>query len=134
MMTPQFLNRVAPSFTLFLDHEMLYKGNGYVNINNGQLFATEDPNFPDKKIYATPYRQFVSDHSVVGANIPSGISVGANFINKGTSGLYIDYDMGRVMVNNSLPQANNINLSYAYKEYNIYYNECQDKQLIFEAK
>jgi hypothetical protein len=135
MMTPQFINRVAPSFTLFLDHQMLYKGNGYVNVNSGQLFFTEDPNFPNKKIYASPYRQFVSDQSITGANIPSGTSIGTGVIAKGTSGLNIDYDMGRIIFNNNVSSnISNINLSYAYKEYNIYYNESQDEQLIFDAK
>lgn len=135
MMSPQFLNRIAPSFTLFIDHEMLYKGNGFVNVNSGQLRQTEDPNFPDKKIYSSPYRQFVADRSVTGANIPSGLSAGNVFINKGSSGLYIDYDMGRAIFNGSVSSnLDNLKLSYAYKEYNVYYNESQDEELIFEAK
>lgn len=134
-MNPQFLNRISPSFTLFLDHEMLHKGQAFTNINSGSMQPKQDPNFPDKTIYSTPYRQFVSDYSINGANIASGINVGNVFLNKGSSGLYIDYDMGRAILNGSVSKnIANINLNYAYKEYNIYYNESQDDTLIFEAK
>jgi len=134
-MDPQFLNKIAPSFTLFLDHEILYKGNAYTNVISGKTYSKQDPNFPDKTIYAAPYRQFVSDHSVIGANIPSGASIGQTFINKMSSGLYIDYDMGRAILNGNVSKnLNNVTLNYAYKEYNIYYNESQDDTLIFEAK
>lgn len=135
MIAPQFLNRLGPSFTLFIDHEMLYRGQGYVNVNSGELFPVNDPSFPDKKIFASAYRQFVADSSVVGANIPSGVNVGFNFLNKGTSGLYIDYDMGRAIFSNTIPSnIQQVKTSYSYKEYNVYYNESQDDQLIFEAK
>jgi hypothetical protein len=134
-MNPQFLNLISPSFTLFLDHEILYKGGGFINVNSGIMQPKQDPNFPDKTIYATPYRQFVSDYSINGANIPSGINIGSQFIPKNSSGLYIDYDMGRAILNGSVSKTlNNININYAYKEYNIYYNESQDDTLIFEAK
>lgn len=134
-MVPQFLNRIAPSFTHFIDHEMLRKGSAYINVNSGNLYNTQDPNFPNKTIYASPYRQFVSDYSINGAFIPSGISVGNTFNPKGANGLSVDYELGRVLLDNSIsPSLQNVKCSYAYKEYNVYYTESQDDTLIFEAK
>jgi len=133
MMQPQILNKIAPSFVYFIDHKMLAKGNAFVNIQSGSLFSSSDPNYPDKKIYASPYRQFVADHSINGANIPSGIYVNNALQTKGTNGLSIDYDKGRVLTNSTI-SSSNIKCSYAYKEYNVYYNESQDEQLVFEAK
>lgn len=134
-MVPQFLNRIAPSFTHFIDHEMLRKGSAYTNINSGSLYSTKDPSFPNKTIYGSPYRQFVSDHSIGGANIPSGVSVGNTFNPKGANDLSIDYELGRVLLNNTVSNSlQNVKCSYAYKEYNVYYTESQDDTLIFEAK
>lgn len=133
MMQPQILNRVAPSFVYFIDHKMLAKGNAFINVQSGSLFSSSDPNYPNKKIYASPYRQFVADNSINGANIPSGVLVGNSFNSKGSNGLAIDYDKGRILFNNNYNPAS-VKCSYAYKEYNVYYNESQDEQLVFEAK
>lgn len=134
-MVPQFLNRIAPSFTHFIDHEMLRRGSAYINVNSGILYNTKDPNFPNKTIYGSPYRQFVSDHSINGAVIPSGVNVGNTFNSKAVNGLSIDYELGRVLFDNSVSSSlQNVKCSYAYKEYNVYYTESQDDALIFEAK
>jgi len=132
-MQPQIINRIAPSFIYFLDHKILKNGGAFVNVNSGSLFTKEDPNFYDKSIYASQYRQFVSDHSIQNANIPSGIYVNNNFINKNTSGLKIDYEMGRVMFDGAVNNLQNPKCSFAYKEFNIYYNESQDEQIIFDS-
>lgn len=134
-MTPQIINRIAPSFVYFLDNETLKKGNAFVNVNSGILKYTNDPGFPNKVIYSSQYRQFVSDNSILGANIPSGVYINNTFTNKDTDGLKIDYEMGRIMFNENVSKnISNITCSYAYKEYNIYYSEGQDEQIIFDAK
>jgi hypothetical protein len=120
-MIPQIINRLAPSFVYFLDHKMLKNGQAFVNIQSGSMQNTEDPNFPNKTIYSSQYRQFVADYSIQGANIPSGIIINNNFINKNTSGLKIDYEMGRAIFDDNVSSdLQNIKCSYAYKEYNIY--------------
>jgi hypothetical protein len=134
-MTPQIINRIAPSFVYFLDHKILKNGKAFVNVNSGSMAAKQDPAFTNKTIYASQYRQFVSDNSIIGANIPSGIFSNSQHILRGTSGLHIDYEMGRAIFDNSVSQnLSNIKCSFAYKEYNIYYNESQDEELIFDAK
>lgn len=134
-MIPQIINRIAPSFVYFLDHKMLKNGQAFVNVNSGSLSYKEDPNFYSKKIYASQYRQFVSDYSVGNVNIPSGIYINNTFISKNTSGLKIDYEMGRVMFDSNFSNnIQNMKCSFAYKEYNIYYNEGQDEEIIFDTQ
>jgi hypothetical protein len=134
-MVPQIINRIAPSFIYFLDHKMLKNGQAFVNVDSGHLSFKEDPSFPNKTIFASQYRQFVSDYSIQGANIPSGVYINNNFIGKNVSGLKIDYEMGRIMFDDNVSKnINNIKCSYAFKEYNIYYNESQDEEIIFDAK
>jgi hypothetical protein len=134
-MTPQFINRIVPSFKLFIDHEMLDRGNAYVNITSGKLYNTSDPHFPDKTIYSSPYRQFVSDSSILGANIPSGVYINNTFTPRGSGNLRIDYDLGRGIFDSSISKSlPSVSCSYAYKEYNVYYAESQDESLIFDAK
>lgn len=134
-MTPQIINRIAPSFIYFLDHKTLKNGNAFLNVTNGNLKNSNDPNFPNKTVYASQYRQFVADNSIPNANIASGVNIGSSFIPKNTSGLKIDYDMGRAIFDDSVSQnIQNMTCSYAYKEYNIYYNENQDEQIIFDTK
>lgn len=134
-MTPQIINRIAPSFIYFLDHQTLKVGQAFVNINSGSLFSKQDPNFPNKSVYASQYRQFVADNSVANANIPSGVFVNNSLVLKNTSGLKIDYEMGRAIFDNAVSSnIQNIKCSYAYKEFNTYYNEGQDEQIIFDSK
>lgn len=133
-MIPQLINKIIPSFIYFLDHSTLQNGRAYKNIISGSLAAANDPSLPDKAIYGSPYRQFVSDYSVIGANIPSGVVVNSMFVEKGVSGLKMDYEMGRAIFDSPLSSNTNVTCSYAFKDYNIYYNENQDEQIIFDAK
>ena len=134
-MTPQIINRIAPSFIYFLDHKILKNGNAFLNILDGNLKNSEDPNFPDKTIYGSQYRQFVSDYSITNAIIASGVAIDGNFIPKNISGLKIDYEMGRAIFDDSVSKnLQNIKCSYAYKDYNIYYNGKQDEEIIFDTK
>lgn len=116
----------------FLDHEMLFKGSAYSNVS-GSLYTSSDPDLKGCSLYASPYRQFVSDLSIVGANVPSGIYINNSYLAKGTSGLFIDYGMGRAGTTSST-SFTNVTCSYAYKDYNVYYAESQDETLIFETK
>lgn len=131
-MKPQFINQITPSFIHFLDHELLARGSAYTNIS-GALYTSSDPDLKGCSLYASPYRQFVSDSSIVGANIPSGIYVNGSFRAKNTSGIFIDYGMGRAGTVGAT-SFSNVTCAYAYKDYNIYYAESQDETLIFETK
>lgn len=130
-MKATYLNNLMSSFYLWLDHEILYKGEAFTN-HNGKLYATQDPNFPTSKIYGSAFRQWVYDSSITGANIPSGVFINNTFVNKNVSGLAIDYNKGRVIFNNNQVNTQNITTNYSLKEYNIYYTDEREEKLLFE--
>jgi hypothetical protein len=130
-MKATYLNNLMSSFYLWIDHEILSKGDAFIN-HSGKLYTTEDPNFPTSKIYGSAFRQWVYDSSITGANIPSGVLINNTRVNKNVSGLAIDYNKGRVIFNNSQVNTQNITTNYSLKEYNIYYTDEREEKLLFE--
>jgi hypothetical protein len=132
-MKPLFVNDLSSSFMLFLDHEICSKGDAFVNTTSGKLYPSSDGYFTNKKIYQSSYRQWISDSSIPSALIPSGIYVGSNFIPKGTSGLQIDYGMGRVFFDSGMsPSLNNITSDFSYKEFNLFLTAKDEAQLFLD--
>jgi len=134
-MKPQFLNLLASSFMLWIDHEILDQGESFANFS-GQLYAANDPNLKGAKVYGSQFRQWVSDSSIQGATIASGVFAGSNFVAKGVSGLNVDYNMGRVVFNHASVPSNltNLTLPYSFKEFNTYLVTEDEVDLLFEKK
>ena len=61
-MKTQYENKVMSSLLLFVDHEVTQKGDAYTN--HGSAFYKIDSLFSDYYVYASPYKQLVSDTSV----------------------------------------------------------------------
>jgi hypothetical protein len=129
-MKATYITNLMSSFYLWLDHEILTRGEAFINYS-GKLYNSPDPNFPTNSVYSAPFRQWVYDSSVPNANIPSGVFVNGNYLNRGTSGLNIDFNKGRVILNSGI-NSNNITTSYSLKEYNIYYTDEREEKLLFE--
>lgn len=128
-MKSSYLNNLMSSFYLWLDHEILDKGQAYIN-HSGKLFETNDPNFSSSSIYASPFRQWVYDSSITGANIVSGVFINNTYIPK-SNNLKVDYNRGRV----AFTQRNtgqNVTVNYSFKEYNLYYTDEKEEKLLFE--
>lgn len=85
--------------------------------------------------YSSPHKQWVFDNSVNGAVVPDGILNNGTQMNRGDSGLIIDFDDGRVILNSEFG-ANNSNLTaeYSVKEFNWYITNQTEEQLIVESK
>jgi hypothetical protein len=128
----QFINNLVASFQLFVDHELLKNGEAYTNYS-GKLYQTEDSDFKQFNVLGSPFRQWVSDTSIVGATIPSGIFVGANYVARGTSGLNMDYGMGRVITSPSFTPSN-VSAAYSFKDLNIYYTDASESKILFETQ
>jgi len=128
-MKATYINNLMSSFYLWLDHEVLERGEAFVNYS-GKLYTSLDPNFPNMQVYGAPFRQWVYDSSVPNANIPSGIFVNGNYVARGVSGLNIDFNKGRAIISGST--SNNVTASYSFKEYNIYYTDEREEKLLFE--
>lgn len=130
-MKASYFNNLMSSFYLWVDHEILERGEAYINYS-GKLYNSPDPNFPNSSIFGSPFRQWVYDSSITGANIPSGIFINNNYITKNSSGLAIDYNKGRAIFNGTQVSGNNITASYSLKDFNIYYTDEREEKLLFE--
>ena len=128
-MKATYVNNLMSSFYLWLDHEVLEKGEAFINYS-GKLYNSPDPNFPNMQVYGAPFRQWVYDSSVPNANIPSGVFINGNYTTRGTNGLNIDFNKGRAIISGNA--ANNVTASYSFKEYNIYYTDEREEKLLFE--
>ena len=98
-MKVQFENKVMSSLLLFVDHEVTQKGDAYTDNNSN--FYQIDSLFSDYYVYASPFKQLVSDVSITGSSTPqvlSGVYVdGDGPIYVGTSGLHsINHMQGQV--------------------------------------
>jgi hypothetical protein len=77
----------------------------------------------------------VFDSNVEGAQIPSGIYDSGDFITTGESGLLLDFDNGRVILDSSFgAEKNSLSASYSVKEFNFYITNQTEEQLIVESK
>ena len=128
-MKATYVNNLMSSFYLWLDHEVLERGEAFINYS-GKLYNSPDPNFPNMQVYGAPFRQWVYDSSVPNANIPSGVFINGNYTTRGTNGLNIDFNKGRAIISGNA--ANNVTASYSFKEYNIYYTDEREEKLLFE--
>lgn len=132
-MKASYLNNLTSSFYLWLDHEILSRGQAFINYT-GKLYNAYDPNFDGiSSIYSAPFKQWVYDSSINNAIIPSGINNGNTFIQRGVSGLAMDFNHGRVIFNgNILNKNSNFTTSYSLKEFNIYLTDEKEDRLLFE--
>jgi hypothetical protein len=131
-MKASYLNNLSSSFFLWLDHEVLSRGEAFINYT-GKLYPATDPNFnTNTSIYGSPFKQWVYDSSISGAIIPSGVYSNNTFIPRGQSGLAIHYNYGRAIFNNNKVTNNNLIAAYSLKEFNIYYTDEREEKLLFE--
>jgi len=131
-MKSSYLNNLTSSFYLWLDHEILSKGQAFINYT-GKLYSTYDPVYESvSSTYSSPFKQWVYDSSVNGAIVPSGIYSNTTFIPRNTSGLSLDYNNGRVIFNNNIITNNNLTAAYSLKEFNLYFTDEREDKLLFE--
>lgn len=129
-MKEQYSHQLVTSFYLWLDHILLEKAEAYEN-KTGLFYQYSDSRLPSNSVYGSPNAQFVYDSSITGANIVSGVyDASQTFIGRGTSGLKIDNNNGRVVFNNGIDGLA-ISGAYSVKDFNIYLNP-RDEKFIFE--
>jgi hypothetical protein len=132
-MKPQFVNNAVASFLFWSENELLTKGEAYKNFTS-KLYYAPDPRLGSSyNTFASPFKQWVYNQGISGANIMSGVSGSVNLTNY-QSGLQIDYDNGRVILPSSLGTGLNITGSYAFKEVNFYLSNETEEFLITDNK
>lgn len=133
-MKAQFDNQVMSSFLLWFDHTLLNKGDAYQN-TTGQFYSVSDDYF-GYDTYASSYSQFVSDASITGATIPTGLYAGNTLVNVGeggSDGLYaIDYGNGRSYWSGA--QSSNVTGSFAIKDFNVYLTSRTEDEILFQSQ
>ena len=138
-MKVQFENKVMSSLLLFVDHEVTQQGDAYTNHQSN--FFKIDSLFSDYYVYATPFKQLVSDGGITGASTPNlltGVYVdGDGPIGPGTSGLHsVNHMQGQAYFTGATDPMSGKTVSgrYAVKDFNVFLTSLPEEQLLFETK
>ena len=138
-MKVQFENKVMSSLLLFVDHEVTQQGDAYTNHQSN--FFKIDSLFSDYYVYATPFKQLVSDGGITGSSTPNlltGVYVdGDGPIGPGTSGLHsINHMQGQAYFTGATDPMSGKTVSgrYAVKDFNVFLTSLPEEQLLFETK
>jgi hypothetical protein len=131
-MNPSYASNLMASFYLWLDHELANVGQGYT-ATSGRLYPVQDYNFNGYNVYSSPFRQWVSDSDPrIGATVPSGVYINGTFRANDGTGVIINYNRGEVLVNPSIGTVNQITTQYSKKDFNLYYTDEREENLLFE--
>jgi len=131
-MIEQFQHKLTTSFFLWFDNFLLKHGEAYTN-TTGQFFYYDDSRLDsDYKAYGSPYKQWVTDSSITGATIPSGVFIDGSFSGR-SDGVVLDFDNGRALINNSVTDSN-ITGEFAVKDFSVYLTNDTEDDLIVENK
>ena len=131
-MIEQFQHKLTTSFFLWFDNFLLKHGEAYTN-TTGQFFYYDDSRLDSNyKAYGSPYKQWVTDSSITGATIPSGVFIDGSFSGR-SDGVVLDFDNGRALINNSVTDSN-ITGEFAVKDFSVYLTNDTEDDLIVENK
>ena len=138
-MIPQFQHRLTSSFMMWFDNYLLTKGQAFTN-TTGVFYNYEDERMPSVyKVFGSSYKQWVSDYSISGATVPSGVFVNGVFKGRATgasnttSSNILDFDNGRALLSGVSATAV-VTGSFAVKDFNIYYTNDSEEDLILDRK
>lgn len=130
-MQPQINNKVVSSFLLYLDHTVTK--NGLAFTNNSGLFYNIPSKYANTFTYSSRFQPLVSDSSIPGAIVMSGIYLNGSFLTTGQSG-FLDIDYKRGYVYFSSPVTGTLSGNYAIKDYNFSLTNDSEISLLFENK
>ena len=133
-MKPQFDNQIMSSMLLWFDHTLLKEADAYQNVT-GQFYDVSAEYF-GLETYASSYSQIVSDASITGATIPTGLYAGNSLINVGQGGAAglaaIDYNNGRSYWSGD--RTENITGSFAIKDFNVFLTNSTEDEILFQTQ
>lgn len=133
MIKSQFLNKINSSIFLWLNNILAQKGSGFYNA--GSNFYPTSQTFSNLYTYSSPYSQFISDSSISGAIVPTGIYINNNFVGSGISGFWgFNYEKGKAYFTSPLPSTATVSGSFSLKDFNISLSNLPEEQILFETK
>jgi len=134
-MKPQFQHQVITSFSLWIDHTILTRGEAYQNIDATFYYQDDSRLDPEFIAFASPHKQWVTDSSVGGAEVIQGITLDGRYIEKNQQGIRYDYNNGRVVIPRLIAnESSNVEGIYSVKDFNIYITDQTEEELLIETK
>lgn len=131
-MIEQFVHKATTSFFLWFDNYLLRRGQAFSN-KTGKFYHYEDDRLdPRLQTFGSPYKQWVTDSSIAGANIPTNVYVNGVSKNR-TDGVIFDFDNGRVL-SSGISSTANITGSFAVKDFNLYFTNETEEDLLIDRK
>ena len=131
-MKEQFQHKLTNSFFLWFDNFLLTKGEAFSN-KTGEFFYYDDTRLDSTyKAYGSPFKQWVTDSSVTGATVPSGVYIGGDFSGR-NNGVVIDFENGRALVSGS-DEDLTITGEFSVKDFNVYMTNDTEEDLVVENK
>lgn len=120
------------SFRVWLDHQLGDELGAYRN-QSVNLYEIEDEQY-SKTVYSAPLYQMVYDSSISGVSVVTGVYNGVSHINRGVSGLIIDFENGRALFNSGAMEGLSLTMSGGFKEINTYITTKSEERLLHELK
>jgi len=131
-MKPQLDNILMSSMIMWIDNILLSKGEAYQNYNSKFYPITNIYN--GFYSYGLPFKQIVSDSSISGANILSGVYINNTFTSVGQNNLTgINPNLGQIYFTTN-QNSNNLSGIYSVKNFNIYLTNQPEEELLFETQ
>jgi hypothetical protein len=132
-MKEQFQHEFTTSFLMWFDNFLLDKGEAYTN-TTGDFFYYSDPRLDSRYVaYGSPYKQWVTDSSIAGATMPTGVHVVGSGFSGRNNGVVLDFDNGRALFSGSNTKMS-VTGEFAVKDFNVYLTNDTEDDLITENK
>jgi len=131
-MKVQFKHQLTSSFLQWFDYTLISQGAAFRNISS-PFYQMNDNRYFGYTSFATPFGQLVSDNSIGGATILSGVYVNNNFLARGQSGLILDFQRGRVLLPTTFT-GSAVSGDFAMKEFDIVYTTKTDDMLVSSSR
>lgn len=131
-MKPVFHHELFNSFYLWFDSFLTRRGEAYKEITSN-FYYYEDDQLPNNVVFGSPFKQFIYDKSC-GATVIESVSGDGSLITKGTSGMKIDYDNGRIIFDSDFDTGISISGTFSVKDFNVYPAVENEEELINENK
>jgi len=132
-MKTQFTHNLLSSFYLWFEHRLVSDDvKAYKKNQSNSFVLTSFKDVPSSHVaYQGKFRQLVADQTVDKAN--SGIFVSGTFITGANTGIFIDYDNGRVILPAASGTGLTITANNTIKEVNVYLTEDDEEQLLVQG-
>jgi len=131
-MKANYQNILTSSFLLFLDNQILKKGEAFSNVSS--LFYPITCLYSGYCTYAAPYKQIINDTSISGANQFTGVYVDGTFTVPGQNNLVAISHYDGQLIFSTDQMGKTLSGNYAIKDFNIYLTDKSEESILFTTK